>query len=531
MHAIEVLNLEKRFGNTKALDGLTFSVGKGEIYTLLGKNGAGKSTTLKILAGLLRPDNGCARILGRDVRDRKSVLERVGYIPEEPVLFPYLTAREVLMFSARMSGMDEWEDRVRYLLEVISFSPKVEVRSSNSMSWGTKPVTELRRMKVHYIPLLAIPAYLIAEFITLYLPSGLPDYFALYFAIPAVSFMDFLARQESSTFWLYRSSDVVSEFTKVTILKVVLGGYAVYLPSAAFVYPLVSDLIWIYVSTISLPFMSVICTVLALRDLSKPRGEAVTSVRSGKGDGGCCTLLLAVAGSRSYLCSDALCWVLLSPRDSAPATLHAHSEKDWQRGGCRVKAVVYRDKRKSTITFAIFLVGVFLASLAMVYAGLSEAAILAFFVVIYLALRVPLFVFAKSAESVEVDVIEEVETSPSAVFRAMIGNSKAFIICFSSLVAALILFVAIIPQYTFFPLNMLLILLVVSVFRNTRLKVCRQGIVDGGSALIPWSEFSGVRNVGGLIILERRFAFPVVLPERKDLLQTIGDLLGPKASG
>ncbi|NOY11356.1 MAG: hypothetical protein GXO67_04580, partial [Archaeoglobi archaeon] len=161
--------------------------------------------------------------------------------------------------------------RVWIDVEVISFSPKVEVRSSNSMSWGTKPVTELRRMKVHYIPLLAIPAYLIAEFITLYLPSGLPDYFALYFAIPAVSFMDFLARQESSTFWLYRSSDVVSEFAKVTILKAALGGYAVYLPSAAFVYPLVSDLIWIYVSTISLPFMSVICTVLALRDLSKPR--------------------------------------------------------------------------------------------------------------------------------------------------------------------------------------------------------------------------------------------------------------------
>ncbi|NOY11355.1 MAG: ABC transporter ATP-binding protein [Archaeoglobi archaeon] len=134
MHAIEVLNLEKRFGNTKALDGLTFSVGKGEIYALLGKNGAGKSTTLKILAGLLRPDNGCARILGRDVRDRKSVLERVGYIPEGPVLFPYLTAREVLMFSARMRGMDEWEDRVRYLLEVFELDrDKVVATMSKGM--------------------------------------------------------------------------------------------------------------------------------------------------------------------------------------------------------------------------------------------------------------------------------------------------------------------------------------------------------------------------------------------------------------
>jgi len=134
VHAIEVLNLEKRFGNTKALDGLTFSVGKGEIYALLGKNGAGKSTTLKILAGLLRPDNGCARILGRDVRDRKSVLERVGYIPEGPVLFPYLTAREVLMFSARMRGMDEWEDRVRYLLEVFELDrDKVVATMSKGM--------------------------------------------------------------------------------------------------------------------------------------------------------------------------------------------------------------------------------------------------------------------------------------------------------------------------------------------------------------------------------------------------------------
>ena len=134
MYAIEALNLEKKFGDTMAFRGLTFRVRKGEIYALLGKNGAGKSTTLKIFVGLLKPDKGEAKILGKSVADRRSVLEHVGYIPEEPVLFPYLTAREVLAFSAKLRGMEEWEERADYLLEVFELDgDKVVTTMSKGM--------------------------------------------------------------------------------------------------------------------------------------------------------------------------------------------------------------------------------------------------------------------------------------------------------------------------------------------------------------------------------------------------------------
>ncbi len=116
---IEVKNLKKRFKNVEALRGMSFSVGN-EIYALLGRNGAGKSTTLKILVGLLKPDSGNARILCLDVRKREEVLKKVGYVPEDPVLFPNLTAEEVLRYSAKLRGLKNYEDWMYYLLESFS---------------------------------------------------------------------------------------------------------------------------------------------------------------------------------------------------------------------------------------------------------------------------------------------------------------------------------------------------------------------------------------------------------------------------
>ena len=120
---IEVFNLTKSFGKVKALDNLTFKVREGEIYALLGPNGAGKSTTLKILVGLLKPDSGYAKICGVDVRDRARVLKIVGYIPEDPIIFPYLTAKEVLLYSAQLRNLKGCDDRIDYLLEIFDLEP------------------------------------------------------------------------------------------------------------------------------------------------------------------------------------------------------------------------------------------------------------------------------------------------------------------------------------------------------------------------------------------------------------------------
>jgi len=119
---IKVEDLRKSFGRTEALRGLSFSVGS-EIYALLGRNGAGKSTTLKILVGLLKADSGRAEILGIDVRNRVEVLKNVGYVPEDPVLFPNLTAEEVLRYSAKLRDLEGYGEWMNYLLESFSLSP------------------------------------------------------------------------------------------------------------------------------------------------------------------------------------------------------------------------------------------------------------------------------------------------------------------------------------------------------------------------------------------------------------------------
>jgi ABC-2 type transport system ATP-binding protein len=85
------------------LKGLDLEVPTGEIFGYLGPNGSGKTTTLKILMGLLRPDAGTARVLGLPLSDR-GWRHRVGYLPENPYLYDYLTAREYLEFVGRLFG-------------------------------------------------------------------------------------------------------------------------------------------------------------------------------------------------------------------------------------------------------------------------------------------------------------------------------------------------------------------------------------------------------------------------------------------
>ena len=117
--AIEISNLTKdyevgflRKRRVRALDGLTLSVGRGEIFGFLGANGAGKTTTLKLLMRLMYPTGGAARILGRDIADT-SVHSEIGYLPEHPYFYDYLTAREFLEYCAELFGYARAERRAR----------------------------------------------------------------------------------------------------------------------------------------------------------------------------------------------------------------------------------------------------------------------------------------------------------------------------------------------------------------------------------------------------------------------------------
>ncbi|HEX8719027.1 MAG TPA: ABC transporter ATP-binding protein [Pyrinomonadaceae bacterium] len=106
----EVGFLRKR--RVRALDGLTLSVGRGEIFGFLGANGAGKTTTIKLLMRLIYPTSGGARILGRDIGDT-SMHAGIGYLPEQPYFYDYLTARELLEYCAELFGFARAERRRR----------------------------------------------------------------------------------------------------------------------------------------------------------------------------------------------------------------------------------------------------------------------------------------------------------------------------------------------------------------------------------------------------------------------------------
>jgi ABC-2 type transport system ATP-binding protein len=127
-------SLHKRYGDTHALSGLSFTIAGGEVVGLLGPNGAGKTTTLKILLGLVRPTSGEARILGLDcTAHAREVKERIGYCPDEPAFYDYLTGRETLDFVARMRGManDDLWAHVRPLVERFDFAAQLDVLTHN----------------------------------------------------------------------------------------------------------------------------------------------------------------------------------------------------------------------------------------------------------------------------------------------------------------------------------------------------------------------------------------------------------------
>lgn len=116
-------NVSCAFGSLSAVSGLTLEMDKGEITGFLGTNGAGKSTTIKMLLGLLRPTSGTIRVFGQDPVEASS-RNRIGYMPEIAYYYPYLNARELLAFYGGICGLDRKTIRRRTdeLLEAVGLA-------------------------------------------------------------------------------------------------------------------------------------------------------------------------------------------------------------------------------------------------------------------------------------------------------------------------------------------------------------------------------------------------------------------------
>ena len=131
MNAIEVHDLHKRFGDTHAVNGVTFTIQPGEIFSLLGPNGAGKSTTISMLSGLLEPDRGDIGLMGHSLKtDAVSAKSRLGVVPQEIALYPDLSARENLEFWGKMYGLrgSALKQRVDAVIETIGLNGRQRQR-------------------------------------------------------------------------------------------------------------------------------------------------------------------------------------------------------------------------------------------------------------------------------------------------------------------------------------------------------------------------------------------------------------------
>src|SRR6202043_1389298 len=127
--AIEVTGLRKSFGRTCALDGLDLSVASGEVHGFLGPNGSGKTTTIRVLLGLIRADAGTARLLGGDPWHEATTLHRrLAYVPGDVTLWPNLSGGEVIDLLGRLRGGLDKRRRAD-LLERFDLDPRTKARA------------------------------------------------------------------------------------------------------------------------------------------------------------------------------------------------------------------------------------------------------------------------------------------------------------------------------------------------------------------------------------------------------------------
>jgi len=122
---IQVNNLTKQFGVIKAVNDLSFSVPAGKVYGFLGQNGAGKSTTIRMLLTLITPDSGDIEIFGLNLKKhRKEILQNTGAVIERPDLYKYLTAYENINLFAAISGVKVPRSRLMEQLEMVGLAER-----------------------------------------------------------------------------------------------------------------------------------------------------------------------------------------------------------------------------------------------------------------------------------------------------------------------------------------------------------------------------------------------------------------------
>jgi len=155
---IRVDSLTRRYGDLTAVDQVSFEIGQGEIVGLLGHNGAGKTTIMKMLTGFLEPSSGTIEIDGLDIaRQREAVQSRIGYLPENDPLYPDMSVIDYLDYAAELHGVAEGErvGRIREALHRTDLTSKA-TQPIGTLSWGYRQRVGVAQAILHRPRLLIL---------------------------------------------------------------------------------------------------------------------------------------------------------------------------------------------------------------------------------------------------------------------------------------------------------------------------------------------------------------------------------------
>ena len=153
---VAVEGLRKTFGGTTALAGISFDVSAGEMFGVIGPDGAGKTTTMRAVCGLLSPDGGTVRVFGADpFRERRKAAASIGYVSQRFTLYGDLSIDENVEFFARIHGVHDFASRRSRLLALTGLEP-FRRRLASKLSGGMKQKLALACTLVHEPPILVL---------------------------------------------------------------------------------------------------------------------------------------------------------------------------------------------------------------------------------------------------------------------------------------------------------------------------------------------------------------------------------------
>jgi ABC-2 type transport system ATP-binding protein len=152
---IQVENLVKHYGDVRAVDGVSFTVGRGEVFGLLGPNGAGKTTTIRAMMDIIKPDSGSIQLMGQPVTEASK--SRIGYLPEERGLYKNFRLLECLTYMGALKGLSraESKERSRALLDRVGLADYAG-RKTKELSKGMTQKAQFLAAIVHDPDLLIL---------------------------------------------------------------------------------------------------------------------------------------------------------------------------------------------------------------------------------------------------------------------------------------------------------------------------------------------------------------------------------------